>query len=203
MWFASDVEEERFAHALLASLVLHVMILGYAKGVIAPRSAGATAVLSVSFRGSLAVGTEPRDQLLVPVPTRATAMTKHAAPAAVATTLAKAASVVPLERSVRRLEAHGNVAHAKTKPVDLRGHGVVDVVMLIGGDGHPQTLIWDALPALTQAQFEQLEHLIRRQVYPSTAGARLTQQVDVFSLLGLGRYATTATAATGAMPGSD
>jgi hypothetical protein len=68
-----------------------------------------------------------------------------------------------------------------------RGPGVVDVVLVIGADGHPQGIYWNALPALTRPQFEQLEAMIRRQVYASSTGARLTQEIDVFGLLGIGR----------------
>ncbi len=65
----------------------------------------------------------------------------------------------------------------------------MDVTLLIGPDGHPQTLVWDELPALTRAQFEQLETMIKQQTYASTSGARLTQEVDVFGMLGIGRRA--------------
>jgi hypothetical protein len=62
-------------------------------------------------------------------------------------------------------------------------------MLIIGADGHPQGIYWNALPALTTAQFEQLEAMIRRQVYASSTGARLTQEIDVFDLLGIGRRA--------------
>ena len=71
------------------------------------------------------------------------------------------------------------------------------MLLIIGADGHPQGIYWTALPALTTAQFEQLEAIIRRQVYASSTGARLTQEIDVFGLLGIGRQALPAVPAAG------
>jgi hypothetical protein len=58
MWFISQEDEQRFAHALLASLLVHVLVLGYVRGVEPLRTSGSGGALSVSFRAAAAVDRE-------------------------------------------------------------------------------------------------------------------------------------------------
>lgn len=194
MWFASEEEEDRFAHALLFSLLIHALVLGYVKGVEPLRRNGGGGALTVTLPGP------PAER--PPVATRqqlVQAATLEAPTATSATPLPqprpRVAAVPPAPTPVPP-RANGTSGGGGTRATARRGYGVVDVVMIVGGDGHPQTLIWDSLPALTQPQFDELERLVRRQAYPSSAGARITQEIDVFGLLGIGRR-------TDANPASD
>jgi len=200
MGFISWEEERRFVHALLASLLVHVLVLGWVKGVEPLRKAGYAGALSVSFRAL----TSPQSPPEVPAPaTRRTAATmtdaSRRSPARVAAPPHPVAKPVPAARpaqasptppSARPAEARSGSAPARTSRA--RAPGVVDVMLIVGADGHPSGIYWDHLPALTNAQFQQLEAIIRRQTYPSTPGARLTQEIDVFALLGIGRAAPAA-----------
>ena len=183
MWFAGDEEEDRFAYALLASILLHAFVLGQVRSHDFPRPAGSAGPLSVSFRGPpTAVEASPQPPLPPVVP------------AATAVLVQKIAPVTMPASPVREVQpaAPPEVAGGKPKngrdgaprPKAGRAFGIVDVVMLIGSDGHPHTLIWDSLPALTQEQFDRLERAVRRQVYASSVGARLTQEINVFALIG-------------------
>lgn len=198
MWFVSEEDEQRFAHALLASLLAHVLVLGYVKGVEPLRKAGLGGALNVSFRTSAA--TEPMRAPESPSPAEASAASAMAlvqartpAPSLAApkpklalkpTTAAEGRDARPALAAAPRA-AEGLAGRARA--ASAKGPGIVEAVLIIGADGHPQGIYWTALPALTTAQFEQLEALIRRQVYASSTGARLTQEIDVFGLLGLGR----------------
>ncbi len=197
MWFVSEEDEQRFAHALLASLLVHVLVLGYAKGVEPLRKPGFGGALNVSFRTTAATD---RPQVLaptslldpVPPPTRAMVQANEPAPPLAAKQRPNPAP------AVKRNEAQAVVTTpavegqtSRSRAPTAKGPGVVEVKLIIGADGHPQGIYWNALPALTTAQFEQLEAILRRQVYASSTGARLTQEIDVFDLLGIGRRATT------------
>lgn len=191
MLFASDEEEQRFAHALLASVLVHVLILGYAKGVEPLRKSGAGGTLHVSFR-AVSVVPGPLDAALPPAPvsTQATLTPPLSQSAIRPPPVAQGVQANSTRPVPARPALPASLDRNQTGPPrasSQRGPGVVDVTMLIGADGHPQTLIWDVLPALTKAQFEQLEAIIKRQAYASTTGARLTQEIDVFGLLGIGR----------------
>jgi hypothetical protein len=59
MWFVSEEDEQRFAHALLASLLVHVLVLGYVRGVEPLRKSGVGGALNVSFRATAAAGQKP------------------------------------------------------------------------------------------------------------------------------------------------
>lgn len=189
MWFISQEDEQRFAHALLASLLVHVLVLGYVKGVEPLRKSGSGGALSVSFRASAAVdekpgvvaptpAVEPSPPLLKPAMTQA----RISAP--------PLPSVKPPPLPLQRATSPDRALEGGARGIRQaasRGPGVVEVRLVIGTDGHPQGIYWDSLPALTVTQFEQLEAMLRRQVYASTPGARLTQEIDVFALLGIGR----------------
>jgi hypothetical protein len=193
MWFVSEEDEQRFAHALLASLLVHVLVLGYVKGVEPLRKPGFGGALNVSFRAPAAA---ERRQVTPPlpdsVPATTTALVQVKVPAPpLAAVKPDPAPVPAVERigtpraAAPAAEGQGSHGRAAT----AKGPGVVKVMLIIGADGHPQGIYWNALPALTTAQFEQLEAMIRRQVYASSTGARLTQEIDVFDLLGIGRRA--------------
>jgi hypothetical protein len=98
-----------------------------------------------------------------------------------------AASPIVAPRGAAAPERAAESGVRGTRAALNRAPGVVDVLLVIGADGHPQGIYWDVLPALTRVQFEQLEAILRRQVYASSTGARLTQEIDVFGLLGIGR----------------
>ncbi len=198
MWFVSEEDEQRFGHALLASLLLHVLVLGYVKGVEPLRKSGYGGALSVSFRAAATVddkrGVVTPPPVTPPAPLSATpAMTQiqTAAPPLAASKpqpLSQPASsriVAPQRAAAPERAAESGIRGSRTAL--NRAPGVVDVLLVIGADGHPQGIYWDVLPALTRAQFEQLEAILRRQVYASSTGARLTQEIDVFGLLGIGR----------------
>jgi hypothetical protein len=202
MWFVSEEDEQRFGHALLASLLLHVLVLGYVKGVEPLRKLGYSGALSVNFRASAAVDdkrgvvtpppvTPLAPPTATPAATPAMTQTQTVAPPLPANKpqpipqTAVSRLVVPQRAAAPERAAENGVRG--TRAAASRGPGVVDVLLVIGSDGHPQGIYWDALPALTRAQFEQLEAIIRRQVYASSSGARLTQEIDVFGLLGIGR----------------
>jgi hypothetical protein len=72
MWFVSEEDEQRFAHALLASLLAHVLVLGYVRGVEPLRKAGVGGALNVSFRSTAATG-QILAQARLPTPVAATA----------------------------------------------------------------------------------------------------------------------------------
>jgi hypothetical protein len=191
MWFVSEEDEQRFAHALLASLLVHVLVLGYVKGVEPLHKPGFGGALNVSFRTPAAA---ERRQVTPPpesVPATTTAMVQVQVPAP---PLAAKRKPIPAP-AVERKDAQAAATPAaggqssRGRAVSAKGPGVVEVMLIIGADGHPQGIYWNALPALTTAQFEQLEAMIRRQVYASSTGARLTQEIDVFDLLGIGRRA--------------
>lgn len=196
MWFVSEEDEQRFGHALLASLLLHVLVLGYGKGVEPLRKPGNGGALTVNFRFSAAVDEKQGVVTPPPVPTPALPSTTP--------TISQAKTVVsprpankPLPPSAAsRIDAPQRVPspeHAAESGVrdaraaSNRGRRGIVVLLEIGADGHPQAIYWDKLPALTRPQFEQLEAIIRRQVYASTPGARLTQEIDVLDLLGIRR----------------
>jgi hypothetical protein len=184
MWFASDEEEDRFAHALLFSLLVHVLVLGYVKGVEPLRRAGGGGVLTVTLPGPAverpaAAIRQPEAPVAIQVPATPRPATPLPQPRPRVAAVPPPASAPP--------RADGTPGGGGAGATARRGYGVVDVVMIVGGDGHPQTLIWDRLPALTQPQFDELERLLRRQAYPSSAGARIVQEIDVFDLLGIGR----------------
>ncbi len=194
MWFVSEEDEQRFAHALLASLLVHVLVLGYVKGVEPLRKPGFGGALNVSFRTPAAaerrqVAPQPPD----PVPATTTAMVQVQVPAPpLAATKQKSIPAPAVERKDAQAAAATTAAGGQSsrgRAVSAKGPGVVEVMLIIGANGHPQGIYWNALPALTTAQFEQLEAIIRRQVYASSTGARLTQEIDVFDLLGIGRRA--------------
>ncbi len=206
MWFVSEEDEQRFGHALLASLLLHVLVLGYVKGVEPLRKSGYGGALSVSFRAAAAVDDKrgvvtPPPVTPPPPPSATPAMAQVQTlapplPASKPQPLPQPAAsrlVVPQRAAAPERAAESGVRG--TRAALSRGPGVVDVLLVIGADGHPQGIHWDALPALTRAQFEQLEAMIRRQVYASSTGARLTQEIDVFGLLGIGREPAPASAA--------
>jgi hypothetical protein len=199
MWFVSEEDEQRFGHALLASLLVHVLVLGYVKGVEPLRKPGYGGALTVNFRASAAVDEKqgvpapPPVTPLAPVATPAMTQTQTLAPPLPASKPqlqpqpSPAASRIGIPQRAASPERAGENGVRGTRAAASRGPGVVDVLLVIGSDGHPQGIYWDALPALTRAQFEQLEAIIRRQVYASSSGARLTQEIDVFALLGIGR----------------
>lgn len=199
MGFVSEEDEQRFAHALLASLLVHVLVLGYVKGVEPLRKAGLGGALNVSFRSSAATAEEqapvPPPKPAPPAATAALAQTRVAAPPLATPKLQALPPPAPVaERKGAQRPAASAVRSAegqasRARASNAKGPGVVEVLLIIGSDGHPQGIYWTALPALTTAQFEQLEAIIRRQVYASSAGARLTQEIDVFDLLGIGRRA--------------
>ncbi len=195
MWFVSEEDEQRFAHALLASLLAHVLVLGYVKGVEPMRKPGFGGALNVSFRAPAA----ERRQVPVPtplpdsVPATTTALVQVQVPAPpLAAKKQKSIPAPDLERKDAQATAATTAAEAQSsggRANSPKGPGVVEVMLIIGADGHPQGIYWKALPALTTAQFEQLEAIIRRQVYATSTRARLTQEIDVFDLLGIGRRA--------------
>jgi hypothetical protein len=200
MWFVSEEDEQRFGHALLASLLLHVLVLGYVKGVEPLRKSGYGGALTVNFRASASVDGKPGvvtpPPVTPPAPPSATlAMTQAQSvppplPANKPQPLPpSAASRVGTPQRTSLPERAAESGGRSTRTASSRGPGVVDVLLVIGADGHPKGIHWDALPALTTPQFEQLEAIIRRQVYASSEGARLTQEIDVFGLLGIGRGA--------------
>ncbi len=202
MWFVSEEDEQRFGHALLASLLLHVLVLGYVKGVEPLRKSGYGGALTVNFRASAAVdekqGVATPPPVTPPAPPSATPAMTQVQTAAPPLPASKPQPLPPRESAASRVGVPQRAASPEraaesgvrgTRAVLNRGPGVVDVLLVIGADGHPQGIYWDVLPALTRAQFEQLEAIIRRQVYASSSGARLTQEIDVFGLLGIGRGA--------------
>lgn len=188
MWFVSQEDEQRFAHALLASLLVHVLVLGYVRGVEPLRKSGSGGALTVSFRTSAAIDEKPGVAAPPPVveplpPSLTAAMTQARIPAP------PLPSVKPPPLPPQRAAAPDHALESGTRGIrraSNRGPGVVEVRLVIGTDGHPQGIYWDSLPALTTSQFVQLEGMLRRQVYASTPGARLTQEIDVFALLGIG-----------------
>lgn len=197
MSFTSWEEERRFTHALLASLLLHVLVLGWVKGVEPLRKAGYAGVLSVSFR-ALTAPQAPPEVPAPATPRRAATITdaSRRSLARVAATPQPVAKPVPAAKPMQASPTPPRARPAEARPSSppartsrARAPGVVDVLLIVGADGHPSGIYWDHLPALTNAQFQQLEAIIRRQTYPSTAGARLTQEIDVFALLGIGRGA--------------
>lgn len=189
MWFVSQEDEQRFAHALLASLLVHVLVLGYVRGVEPLRKSGSGGALTVSFRTSALVDEKPGVVAPPPVvkplpPSLTAAMTQARIPAP------PLPSVKPPPLPPQRAAAPDPELESGARGIrqtSNRGPGVVEVRLVIGTDGHPQGIYWDSLPALTTSQFVQLEGMLRRQVYASTPGARLTQEIDVFALLGIGR----------------
>lgn len=182
MWFVSEEDEQRLAHALLASLLAHVLVLGYVKGVEPLRKAGLGGALNVSFRTSSA--TELMRAPESPPPTEVSAAS---AMALVQARTPAPSLAAPKPKLALKPTAAAEGLAGRARAASAKGPGIVEAVLIIGADGHPQGIYWTALPALTTAQFEQLEALIRRQVYASSTGARLTQEIDVFGLLGLGR----------------
>lgn len=196
MLFIDNEEEQRFAHALLASILVHVLVLGYVKGVEPLRKSGAGGALLVSFRASPAIsGTQNPEPPPVRSQAEVSPATLRPAPATQVRPAVKSVQPAPARVAPQQVSTQPVPSSNATGPVRTsvrRGPGVVDVTLLIGPDGHPQTLVWDQLPALTRAQFEQLEAMIKQQTYASTSGARLTQEVDVFGLLGIGRRASSA-----------
>jgi|JI10StandDraft_1071094.scaffolds.fasta_scaffold205650_2 hypothetical protein len=198
MWFVSEEDEQRFAHALLASLLAHVLVLGYVRGVEPLRKAGVGGALNVSFRSTAATG-QILAQARLPTPVAATAALVQAQ-----VTAPRLATPKPQPQPAPTVERKGSPESAaaalhsaesfasRVRASSAKGPGVVKVLLIIGADGHPQGIYWTALPALTTEQFEQLEAIIRRQIYASSTGARLTQEIDVFTLLGIGRQASPA-----------
>ncbi|MBI5110262.1 MAG: hypothetical protein HZA62_16115 [Rhodocyclales bacterium] len=198
MWFVSEEDEQRFGHALLASLLVHLLVLGYVKGVEPLRKPGYGGALTVNFRASAAVddkqGIATPPPVAVPAPPAATPAMTQAQTLAPPLPASKprpqpppAASRIGMPQRAAAPERAAENGVRGTRVASSRGPGVVDVLLVIGADGHPQGIYWDVLPALTRAQFEQLEGILRRQVYASSTGARLTQEIDVFGLLGIGR----------------
>lgn len=59
----------------------------------------------------------------------------------------------------------------------------VNVLLVVGGDGRVQQILWDQLPALTDEQLRRVEAVIRRKTY--AAGQTLNEIVDVRSILQL------------------
>lgn len=198
MWFVSEEDEQRFGHALLASLLFHVLVLGYVKGVEPLRKSGYGGALSVNFRAAASVD-DKRDvvtppPVTPPPPTSATPAMTQAQTLAPPLPASKP-QPLPQPAASRIVAPKGSASPERAAESGVRGSraalnrapGVVDVLLVIGADGHPQGIYWDVLPALTKPQFEQLEAILRRQVYASSTGARLTQEIDVFGLLGIGR----------------
>jgi hypothetical protein len=188
MWFVSEEDEQRFAHALLASLLVHVLVLGYVRGVEPLRTSGSGGALNVSFRAAAADDQKPGAVAPPPAVERSQPLLKPA--------MTQARIPAPPLPSVKPPPLPPQPAAAPDRALESgargirqasnRGPGVVEVRLVIGTDGHPQGIYWDSLPALTVTQFEQLEAMLRRQVYASSPGARLTQEIDVFALLGIG-----------------
>ncbi|HQR03441.1 MAG: hypothetical protein JSR19_13085 [Proteobacteria bacterium] len=62
--------------------------------------------------------------------------------------------------------------------------GEVAVVMLMDKDGRPGQILWDKLPALTEAQLLRVEAAIREMRFPEThTGQVRTETIDVLRLL--------------------
>lgn len=197
----SSAEERRLAWAFCVSLVVHVLVLSHVK-IDRERRSGTGGALTVTLpsppRVSAGSDLSPTG-LTVPVAglSAATVLIKPDVERAAAAKPVARQAVVPRYVGSDALTVQQQVAARPSQPVKSsvkassraldRGPGVVDVLLVIGDDGHPLGIHWDRLPALTNDQLRELEALVRRQVYPSMEGARLTQTIDVFGLLAISR----------------
>ena len=197
-------DERRFAWALCFSLAAHVLVLSQVKGFDRERRPSAGAAFTVAFiprPDAVEVRHKPRTVTATPA---TPAVTAPATTVLLQPKVAKPSAPVPAPkptpgpapaggkpppdfRASSSGSRNGQVRPDAARRPAGRGAGVVEVLMVIGPDGHPKGIHWDKLPALTDAQLGELESLIRRQVYPSMEGARLTQEIDVFDLLAISR----------------
>lgn len=99
----------------------------------------------------------------------------------------------PAKRESPKAEPVASLNQTGSKPNDLghvrapvRGPGEVSVMLVIADDGHPGAIIWGRLPALTNEQLRDLESKLRSRTYAAVStGATITENVDVFALLGI------------------
>lgn len=200
----SSADERRLAAALCISLAIHMLVMSQVKGLDRERRLGTGSALTVTLpapsrapdgRGkSLARLAQPVAALpdstvrLEPRVEKAPVAKPTPRPPVVPTATG---SNVPSsqQQAVTTALDSGRPSSATPSRAPDRRAGVVDVLLVIGHDGHPQGIYWDRLPALTNDQLRELEALIRRQVYPSMDGARLTQAIDVFGLLAISQRA--------------
>lgn len=200
----SSAEDRRLATALCVSLVVHVVVMSQVSAIKRERRFDSGGALTVTLPSPLrpADGRDkPPAELAPPVAALRDSTVRlepriEKAPVAKSTQRPPVAptfagSNLPTSRQqTAAAPPHSGRSSAATPPrASDPGAGVVDVLLVIGHDGHPRGIHWDRLPALTNDQLRELEAMIRRQTYPSMEGARLTQTIDVFGLLAISRRA--------------
>lgn len=200
----SSADDRRLATALCVSLVVHVFVMSQVSAIKRERRLDSGSALTVTLPSPLrpADGRDkPPAELAPPVAALPDSTVRleprvEKVPVAKATPRPRVAptfagnNVATAQQQTATPPSHsGRSSSAASSRAPDRGSGVVDVLLVIGHDGHPHGIYWDRLPALTNDQLRELEALIRRQAYPSMEGARLTQTIDVFGLLAISRRA--------------
>lgn len=198
----SNADERRLAWAFCVSVVIHVLVISQAK-IDRERRLGTGSAFTVTLPSPRVSdgGDSPPARLAAPVAglSAPTVLLKSGVERAAVAKPTPRQAVAPKYVGSDELTVQQQVAARPLQPgkssvkasprAPDRGPGVVDVLLVIGHDGHPRGIHWDRLPALTNDQLRELEALVRRQVYPSMEGARLTQTIDVFGLLAISRRA--------------
>lgn len=199
----SSADERRLAWAFCVSLVVHVLVISQVKTE-RERRPGTGSALTVTLPSPARArdrGDSSPAGLAAPVArlSAATVLLKPDVERAAVARPAPRQAVAPqyvgsdaptVQQRVAARPSQPGKSSVKASPrAPDRGPGVVEVLLVIGHDGHPRGIHWDRLPALTNDQLRELEALVRLQVYPSMEGARLTQAIDVFGLLAISRRA--------------
>lgn len=198
----SNADERRLAWAFCVSLVIHVLVISQVK-IDRERRLGTGSAFTVTLPSPRVPdgGHSPPARVVAPVAglsvpsvllksdVERAAVVKPTPRQAVAPKYVGSDALTVQQQVAARPSQPGESSVKTSQRAPDRGPGVVDVLLVIGHDGHPRGIHWDRLPALTNDQLRELEALVRRQVYPSMEGARLTQTIDVFGLLAISRRA--------------
>ena len=175
---ASDraiVEQRHFVLALAVSVLFHAYVLFCIHHPSQFRSAmGSQPAMEVSFRGAphavVATDVQPEEPNTRMATVEVVQPVRQVKPnVSLASTRAKtnrspaAAPAIHPQRRLARSEA--------------------SLIIVIDEDGRPGSLTWNALPALTQEQFDRLERHVRQRKYPNVrAGTAIDETIDVFTL---------------------
>ena len=175
---ASDraiVEQKRFVLALAVSVLFHAYVLFCIRHPSQFRSAmGSQTAMEVSFRATLraAVATDVQPE----------------EPKAVMTTVevvrsARTVNSIKPPAATRAKTNRSLAAAPANHPQRHLARGEASLIIVIDEDGRPGSLTWNALPALTQEQFDLLERRVRQWKYPNMrAGTTIDETIDVFTL---------------------
>ena len=204
MWAAEAWQEDneearirrRFGRILLASALLHLLVLLTVKFPPKDRSGAGFPVLTVMFKAMTPAPVRLPEPLPVTQESPPPRLLSQDAVAPAARVATKPPQVREPIKEVKPVVAEAPLPSAAingtSKPVPGRdartapATGGVSVLMAIGEDGRVTEILWNRLPALTNEQFKRLENMLRANVYAaSMAGTTVTEVVDVRGILGL------------------